>query len=189
MRMFAGMVSAAALLLAGSAAMAQTANPLCDFVNKVLAARPDGFDALKGEAQNPAVFHNEVFHGALLPSPSATCTLFLKTQAGRVTLPARYSCTIAQSDDFGDANRIFQRAQADLKACFPGAKFETKYDGDGRDPDEMFDWTAAAEQPGYTLSLKMSNGLSALAAALSQNDANAPHIAIDLDVEDAVDAK
>ena len=174
-----------AFLLMTGAAVAQTANPLCDFVNKVLAAKPDGFETLKGEAQNPAVFHNEVFHGALLPSPSANCTLFLKTQAGRVTLPARYSCTIAQSDDFADANRIFQRAQADLKACFPNTNFQTKYDGDGRDPDEMFDWTASTEQPGYTLSIEMSNGLSALAAALSQNDANAPHIAIDLDVEDA----
>jgi hypothetical protein len=189
MRAWASWVSSMSLSLTAASALAQPANPLCEFVNTVLAAKPAGFEALKGEAQNPAVFHNEVFHGAVLPSPGATCTLFLETQAGRVTLPARYSCTIAQSDDFGDANRIFQRAQADLKACFPGATFETKYDGDGRDPDEMFDWTAAAQLPGFTLSLEMSNGLSALAAALSQNDANAPHIAVDLDVEDAADTK
>jgi hypothetical protein len=177
-----------ACAMASVPASAQTA-ALCDFVKQVLAAKPDGFVALKGEAQNPAVFHYEVFHGAVLPNPQAICTLYLKTQAGRVTLPPRYSCTIAQADDFGDANRIFQRAQQELKVCIPDAKFAAMYDGDGKDPDETFDWIAVADQPGYRLSLEMSNGLSAMAAAHSQNDPNAPRIAIDLDVTDTSEEK
>jgi len=76
----------------------------------------------------------------------------------------------------------FNAAQQDLKACFVNLAFATKYEGDGKDPDDMFDWTATADQPGYRLALEMSNGLSALAAALSQNDPNAPRIAIDLDI-------
>jgi hypothetical protein len=189
MRGWAGLAITTASSLAVLPAAAQSPNMLCEFVKIVLSAKPDGFDLLKGEAQNPAVFHNEVFHGAVLPNQGATCTLFTKTQAGRVTLPPRYSCTIAQSDDFADANRIFQRAQQDLKACFTNLAFATKYDGDGKDPDDMFDWTATADQPSYRLALEMSNGLSALAAALSQNDPKAPRIAIDLDITDTSEEK
>lgn len=184
----AGLTMAAGLTLTSGTALAQTP-VLCDFVKDVLAAKAGGYAGLKGEAQNPAVFHDEVFHGALLPNPNATCTFFTKSQAGRVTLPPRYSCTIAQSDEFADANRIFQRALQDMKACFPDANFAAMYDGDGKDPDETFDWLAAADLPGYRLTLEMSNGLSAMAAALSQNDSNAPRIAIDLDVTDTSEEK
>jgi hypothetical protein len=180
-------MAAGACLLAGQAA-AQTSS-LCDFVMGVLDARTSGFEMLKGEPQNPAVFHYEIFHGAVLPNPKAVCTLYLKTQAGRVTLPPRYSCTIAQANDFGEANRIYQRAQAELKACIPDIRFATMYDGDGKDPDESFDWVATADGPGYRLSLEMSNGLAAMAAALTQNDPNAPRIAIDLDVTDTSEEK
>ncbi len=179
----------AGLLLLSGEALAQAPDSLCAFVKEVLAAKDTGFEALKGEAQNPAVFHYEVFHGARLPNPQAQCTLFAKSQAGRVTLPARYSCTIAQADDFAAANRIFQRAQQEVKACLPDLEFTTMYDGDGKDPDEKFDWTATADQPGVRIALEMSNGLAALAAALSQNDPNAPSIAIDLDITDTRDEK
>lgn len=184
-----GSVLLAAALLAASPALAAQDTSLCDFVMGVLDAKAAGFEALKGEAQNPAVFHYEVFHGAVLPTPNANCTLFLKTRAGRVTLPPRYSCTIAQADEFAGANRIFQRALADLEACLPRANFATMYEGDGRDPNDTFDWIATADQPGYKIALEMSNGLSAAAAALSQNDPNAPRIAIDLDVTDTTDEK
>jgi hypothetical protein len=178
-----------AALLAANPALAGQDTSLCDFVMGVLEAKTAGFEPLKGEAQNPAVFHYEVFHGAVLPNPSANCTLFLKTRAGRVTLPPRYSCTIAQADEFADANRIFQRALAELKACLPRAAFGTMYDGDGRDLNDTFDWIASTDQPGYRIALEMSNGLSAAAAALSQNNPNAPRIAIDLDVTDTSEEK
>jgi hypothetical protein len=178
-----------AALAAASPAGAAQDTSLCDFVMGVLEAKSAAFEPLKGEAQNPAVFHYEVFHGAVLPNPNATCTLFLRTRAGRVTLPPRYSCTIAQANEFADANRVFQRALADLTACLPGAAFATMYDGDGRDPDDIFDWTASADRPGYKISLEMSNGLAAAAAALSQNNPNAPRIAIDLDVTDTSEEK
>lgn len=174
--------------LMGSAASAQAPSALCDFVQKVLAAKAGGFEALKGEAQNPAVFHNEVFHGALLPGPQSNCTLFLKSQAGRVSLPARYSCTLAQASDFAAANRIFARVALELRACFPPAMFTVMYDGDGSKPDETFDWIVSAEGEGFTLQVEMSNGLSALADALTQGNANAPAIAIDLDVTDTAPA-
>lgn len=184
-----GCVLLAAVLGLSSSAMAAQDASLCDFVMGVLEAKSAGFEPLKGEAQNPAVFHYEVFHGAVLPNPNALCTLFLKTQAGRVTLPPRYSCTIAQANEFADANRIFQRALAELKACLPRAAFATMYDGDGKDPDDTFDWIAGSDQPGYKITLEMSNGLAAAAAALSQNDPNAPRIAIDLDVTDTSEEK
>lgn len=174
-----------ALLAAASPASAQNAaSSLCDFVQEVLAARSAGFEALKGKAQNPALFKNEVFHGALLPNRDATCTLFLRSQAGRVTLPPRYSCTLAQDSDFASANRIFARAAQELRACFPAAMFSIMYDGEGKDPDESFDWIVSAEAPDFRLDLEMSNGVSALADALTQGNPNAPPIAIDLDVTD-----
>ena len=174
--------------LMGSGALAQTPTTLCDFMQKVLAAKPGGFEALKGEAQNPAVFHNEVFRGALLPNPQSNCTLFLRSQAGRVTLPPRYSCTLAQDSHFAAANRIFARAALELRACFPQAMFSVMYDGDGKNPDETFDWIVSADSEGYKLQLEMSNGLSALADALTRGNANAPAIAIDLDVTDTTPA-
>jgi len=82
-------------------ANAQSPNMLCEFVKIVLSAKPDGFDLLKGEAQNPAVFHNEVFHGAVLPNQSRRPARCSRNAGGaRDAAAAAYSCTIAQSDDF-----------------------------------------------------------------------------------------
>jgi hypothetical protein len=171
--------------LASAPAEAETtANTLCDFVQQVLAAKLGGFDALKGEAQNPALFKNEVFHGALLPNPQASCTLFLKSQAGRVTLPPRYSCTLAQASDFATATRVFARTAQELRACLPQAMFSAMYDGDGKNPDDSFDWTLSADTPGAHLELEMSNGISSFADALTQGNPAAPPIAIDLDITD-----
>src|SRR5882672_7485537 len=81
------LIAAAACSIACAAAAAENANrPLCDFVQKVLAARGSEFSTLKGEAQNPAVFKNEVFHGNLLPSPGAECTLFVRAKVGSAEL-------------------------------------------------------------------------------------------------------
>jgi hypothetical protein len=171
-------------LASASAEAETTASTLCDFVQQVLAAKPGGFEALKGEAQNPALFKHEVFHGALLPNPQVSCTLFLKSQAGRVTLPPRYSCTLAQESDFTAANRVFARTAQELRACLPQAMFSVQYDGEGKNPDESFDWIVSADSPGAHLELEMSNGISAFADALTQGNPAAPAIAIDLDITD-----
>src|SRR5882672_8812757 len=79
--------AAACSIVCGAAVAAEnTTRPLCDFVQKVLAARGSEFSSLKGEAQNPAVFKNEVFHGKLLPSPGAECTLFVRAKVGSAEL-------------------------------------------------------------------------------------------------------
>jgi hypothetical protein len=184
-RTFGAAVLAVTLATAGQAS-AETATSLCDFVEKVLAAKVNGFEALKGEAQNPAVFKNEVFHGALLPLDGANCTLFLNSQAGRVTLPPRYSCTLAMFPDFTAANNIFARTAQELRACRPKANFTVMYDGDGTKPDETFDWIVGAEEPGVEYQLEMSNGLSAIADALGMGTPGAPGIAIDLDITDTL---
>src|SRR5258705_12662386 len=87
--------AACSIACGAAAAAAENANrPLCDFVEKVLAARGSEFSTSKGEAQNPAVFKNEVFHGNLLPSPGAECTLVVRAKVGSAELDAKYSRTL-----------------------------------------------------------------------------------------------
>ena len=176
---------AASVLACSTAAAAETANrPLCDFVQKVLAARATEFNTLKGEARNPRVFNNEVFWGTLLPSPGTECTLFIRTKVGRAELDPKYSCTIGSAPDFAAANRIFARATADLRACFSQAQFSDSYDGDGRDPRESVDWMVTAEGRDFRLELQMSNRVALVAQAMGQGSPDMPEIEITLDVTD-----
>ena len=176
---------AASALACGTAAAGETANrPLCDFVQKVLAAKATEFDTLKGEAQNPAVFKNEVFKGTLLPAAGADCTLFVRTKVGRAELDPKYSCTIGSAPNFAAANRLFARAAADLRACFSQARFTDSYDGDGRNPADSVDWTVTAEGPDFRLELQMSNQVALIAQAMGQGSPGMPEIAITLDVTD-----
>jgi hypothetical protein len=158
--------------------------PLCDFVQKVLAARGSEFSTLKGEAQNPAVFHNEVFHGNLLPSPGSECTLFIRAKVGSAELDPKYSCTLSKSPNFATANSIFARNVAELRACFPQATFDEDFDGDGKDPGESVDWTFSAEGPGYKLEIEMSNMIALISGQLGQGIAGDPEVAITIDVTD-----
>jgi len=175
----------ASALACGTAAAGETANrPLCDFVQKVLAAKATEFNTLKGEAQNPAVFKNEVFHGTLLPAAGAECTLFVRTKVGRAELDPKYSCTIGSAPDFATANRIFARSAADLRACYGQARFSDSFDGDGRDPTESVDWTVTAEGPDFRLELQMSNQVALVAQAFGQGSPDMPEITITLDVTD-----
>jgi hypothetical protein len=176
---------AASVIACGTAAAGETANrPLCDFVQKVLAAKVTEFNTLKGEAQNPAVFKNEVFHGTLLPAPGAECTLFIRTKVGRAELDPKYSCTIGSAANFAAANRIFARSVADLRACYAQARFSDTYDGDGRDPTEPVDWNVTLEGPDFRLELQMSNQVALVAQAFGQGSPDMPEIAITLDVTD-----
>jgi hypothetical protein len=174
---------AASSLACGTAAAGEN-RPLCDFVNKVLAAKATEFNTLKGEARNPALFKNEVFWGTLLPAPGAECTLFIRTKVGRAELDPKYSCTIGASTNFADANRIFARSAADLRACFPRAQFSDSYDGDGRDPADSVDWTVTAEGPDFRLELQMSNNVALIAQAMGKGSPDMPEVEITLDVTD-----
>ena len=176
----------ASVIACGTAAAAEPANrPLCDFVQKVLAAQPTEFSTLKGEPQNRRVFGDEVFKGTLLPAPGADCTLFVRTKVGRAELEPKYSCKIGVAKDFADANRIFARSVADLKACFAQAHFTDDYDGDGRDPAEPVAWMVTAEGDGFGLELEMTNRIGLIAQAMAgQGSTDAPEIAITLDVTD-----
>lgn len=175
----------ASVVACGAEAAGENANrPLCDFVQKVLAAKVTEFNSLKGEARNPRVFNNEVFWGTLLPEPSAECTLFIRTKVGRAELDPKYSCTIGKGPNFATANRIFQRAAADLRACFGQAQFSDSFDGDGRDPTEPVDWTVTAEGGDFLLELQMSNRVALVAQAMGQGSADMPEIEITLDVTD-----
>jgi hypothetical protein len=167
-------------LLCGGADAAEN-RPLCDFVQKVLAAKADSFASLRGEARNPAVFHNEVFSGTLLPSPGSECTAFIRAKAGSAELPAKYSCTLGTEKTLDAANRIFARAALDLRACFPRAQFNVMYDGDGKDPSDGLDWIVSAELTGFSLELEMSNGMDLIAQSFGGGSGN-PAIAITLDI-------
>jgi hypothetical protein len=142
------------------------------------------FNSLKGEARNPRVFKNELFWGTLLPSPSAECTLFIRTKVGRAELDPKYSCTIGLAPNFATANRIFARAAADLRACFGQARFTDSFDGDGRNPTEPVDWKVTAEGRDFRLELQMSNQVALIAQAMGQGPSDMPEITITLDVTD-----
>ena len=173
------------VLACGTAAAAESANrPLCDFVQKVLAAKPTEFDSLKGEHQNRRVFGDEVFKGTLLPSPGMDCTLFVRTKIGRAELEPKYSCKIGSAADLTEATRIFTRAAADLRACFSQARFSNDYEGDGKNPSDSVAWTVIGEGPDYRLELEMSNRVALVAQAMGQTSPDALEIAITLDVTD-----
>ena len=59
------------------------------------------------------------------------------------------------------------------------------YDGDGKDPSDSLDWIVAAEIPGFSLELEMSNGMSLIAQSFSGSTASDPELAITLDVTEA----
>ena len=175
----------ASLIACGTAAAAESANrPLCEFVQKVLAAKVTEFNTLKGEARNPRVFKNEVFWGTLLPASGGECTLFIRTKVGRAELDPKYSCSIGSATDFAAANRLFQRNVADLRACYGQARFMDDYDGDGRDPTEPVNWNVTLEGPDFRLELQMSNRVALVAQAMGQGSADMPEITIELDVTD-----
>jgi hypothetical protein len=175
----------ASALAGGAAAAAESANrPLCDFVQKVLAAKPTEFNTLKGEHQNQRVFGDEVFKGTLLPSPGMTCTLFVRTRVGRAELEPKYSCKIGSAQNLTEATGLFTRAAADLRACFSQARFSNDYEGDGKNAGESVAWTMTGEGPDYRLELEMSNRVALVARAMGQTSGDELEIAITLDVTD-----
>jgi hypothetical protein len=172
-------------LACGTAAAAENAGrPLCDFVQKVLAAKPVEFGTFKGEPQNPRVFGNEVFKGTLVPAGGSECTLFVRTKVGRAELEPKYSCKIGTATDFAEANRLFARAAADLRACYPRVVFSQNADGDARNPDEPMAWTISGDGDGFKLELEMSNRIGLIARTMVQGSNGAAEIAITLDVTD-----
>ena len=177
-------VTASALACGTAAAAENAGRPLCDFVQRVLAAKPVEFGTFKGDPQNPRVFGNEVFKGTLLPSSGTECTLFVRTKVGRAELEPKYSCKIGTATDFGEANRMFARAAADLRACYPQIGFSQNADGDGRDPAEPMAWTVSGDGDGFRLELEMSNRVGLLAQAMTKGSSGPPEIAITLDVTD-----
>ena len=165
-------------------ASAQEPATLCEFVQKVLAAKPLEFAPFKGEPQNRAVFGDTVFKGTFLPPSGTGCVLHTRTKVGRANLPPIYNCTLASISDFGEANRLFAKAATDLRACLPNAEFVVKYDGEAKTPREMFSWIVSAEGNGYTLELQMSNTLALISEGFGGPPADMPEIAVTVDITD-----
>ena len=180
---------AAVIVSFAAATQAYAQSPaLCEYVIKVLNTKANDFAPLKGQARNPAVFHNEVFDGALKAVPNGECTLDIRHKAGRTEIPPRYTCSLGKATNFADANRIFARAAQDLRACFPRAKFESMNDGDGKDPGDAFDWIISAEQTGYDLQLEMSNGVGLIAQGMTGATGPA-EIDVTLDITNTAEAR
>jgi hypothetical protein len=171
--------------IAATSLMAAAPADLCDFAKRVIAEKASDFVLLKGQALNPAVFKNETFKGTLLPPGAAECTLNIRRQGARNELPPDYRCTLARAKAFLAADTAFERANHDLRACFPGVKFATMQDGDGRDPADQFDWVVSADAPGWSLELEMTNGITLIAQALTGGDGS-PDIEVTLDIVNTV---
>jgi hypothetical protein len=91
---------------------------------------------------------------------------------------------LGAAQNFPDANRIFARAAADLRVCFPRVQFSESFDGDGRNPDDDLDWTISGDGMGFKLELEMSNMLALIAGQLGQGSPGTPEIAVSLDITD-----
>ena len=175
----------ASFALAGQT-MAQT-SALCTYVQKVLAAKATDFNTLRGTPRNPKLFNGEVFDGNLAAVPGGECTLDIRHRAGRTEIPPRYTCSLGAWKNFTDANRIFQQAARNLKACLPRMEFVIMYDGDGSKPDESFDWIVAGKQDGLEMQLELSNGVALVAKAMGVE--GAPDIAVTLDIVNTAHAE
>jgi len=166
-------------LVMGDSAAAQTSETaLCDFVKKIIAARPTGFAAFKGKVKDKDSVVSNLFMGTLTPSSDSTCDLYFRSKVTERISTTKYICNLGPLRNFTDAKRFYDQAGSDLRACFPRAAFEESKDGDPANSGKSWNWYLETKQPGYTLDLSMSNFESLLSRVTP------PQVRVQLEVTD-----
>jgi hypothetical protein len=110
-------VALLSLLLASNAHAADT--ELCPFLQKVMAAKPQEFAALRGRAAG-----NVRFEGTLAPSPSFECSIIVRRKSGDKILPPAYRCMEPAKGPLESLAGRYSEMAAAMKACFPDRRFE-----------------------------------------------------------------
>jgi hypothetical protein len=133
------------------------AEPFCDFLKQVLAARGDGFAGLRGPLKGKP--EDKQYEGKLKPQPDASCTASPTDSYG----DPYYSCFFGKYSSLAQGEPLYFDLAAQTRRCFPAVAFKENrvqpkagdpFPGEGRDIRAVVD--------GYDVKLKLDNSLSAL---------------------------
>jgi hypothetical protein len=155
-------VTAAMLASASGIASAQTADTLCDFLKKAIAATPDEFQSYNRDA-TADIGGLKHIKGALPSVGTYDCTIFSRTaERGGLEREPNLSCQVgspvsfATDADFAGPRRVFEQTAAELRACLPNLNFQDRTFGDAAHPQVNFFRAMDADQPDYRVMLQLS---------------------------------
>jgi hypothetical protein len=133
------------------------AEPFCDFLKRVLAAKGDGFARLRGPLKGKP--EDKQYEGTLKPQPDASCTASPADVDGR----PYYSCSFGKYPSLRQGEPLYYDLAAQTRRCFPAAKLnEEKTAPKAADPFPFEGRTLSGVIDGYDFNLDLSNKISAL---------------------------
>lgn len=156
------------------------AEPFCDFLKQVLAARDNGFARLRGTAKGKSVSKYESYEGTLKLRPDARCD----TSPGDVDSNPYYSCRFGKYATLAEGEPLFYDLAGQTRRCFPASAFKVETEAPG-DMDETKARGITGISDGYTIKLTLSNTISVFARTVErmrQGRAKTP-ISYDIDID------
>lgn len=164
MRLHKNRIGASSLLAVTFAAMTFWSFPtlaadisLCDFVAKISAGRAKGFEAYRGAQfgqSDPKVETDYI--GTLLPPGGVHCQANIPADTDALFGPTNsYGCNLSPGTflSFSQADSLYDKTVAALRACFPKAVFKESKDGEPNSLKESFVWATDVTLAGYSVSV------------------------------------
>jgi hypothetical protein len=167
----------AALLAWPQPAMAE---PFCDFLKSVMAARADGFAGLRGPARGKP--EDKQYEGKLKVQADAHCTASPADVEGR----PYYSCGFGKYSRIAQGEPLYYDFAGQLRRCFPATVFrETRTEPKAGDPFPGQERAISGIVDGYEVRFHLSNLISALAwlAAEMAKRKDKPPISFNMNVD------
>ena len=161
---------------------------MCAFVEKVVTAAPGEFNSFKG-AQDPLLplgpgEKSTIFKGTLEAGPNTECKLYVR-RGSEMELPPLYSCHLTPFTTLSDSKPVYEKAVAELRACFPNGNFEEQRKGDESKREEF--WHLKLVQPGFEMRLELAD-IGRLADMFNRQPSGKPGVLVSLDITDTAPA-
>lgn len=109
--------------------------PICDFVDKIIAARADDFRAIRSTVADP-IF--KTYDGQLTLDAQSSCTAFTRNERSRRPEGPAYICDIRKARSMADMRPVYDHFRADLLPCYPNFVFRDTVTGSNATRDEQW---------------------------------------------------
>jgi len=133
-----------------TAALAQAeAKPaIYTFIEKVLAAKADGYATLRGPSDNETM---EMFKGKLAPDNRSTCSIL-------AMMPKVYSCELGKAKSIAEIKTEYEQVKAWLQASYPDIEFKEEMTGSADWDSER--WAVSGHNDRVSLVLRATDNFS-----------------------------
>lgn len=139
-------------ILSSNLAIAQQKPAICDFIERVVAAKANDFATIRGAEAKVLGVSSGLYKGKIVPNPNASCNIGPQSVRNGRTEAAIYMCEVGRAKTMAAIKPLYDQLREGLARCYPDIQFKVGAKGNDQSHNET--WFVSGRNARVTLTLQ-----------------------------------